>query len=498
MGLRFSKQRGITLERREPTTKAAGQVTVTPQLMEVIRLLDGSPASYGTVYRRISPVRTVVDFLADAIASTPLKVYRRTANGRPEVFDHPFAALLRNPNPDMTSYRWKWRLAADLLIYANAYNRKVQSGTRRALVPLPPFRVTPKGGDLLSASFYDFTQPDGLPPTRYSRDEIAHVRLYDPEEPRVGSSKLASLRNILLEEVEASKYRAGYYRNHARLEGALQHPGNLSGEAQERLRIQFENTYAGSENSGRTAVLEEGMTWVGVSQSPRDAEFMAGRAFVMEATARAYNVPVSLLGLTSTATYASQREFHKQLYTEVLPPWFELIQSDIELQIMPWFLGTEDFYVEFVVESKLRGDFIDRASVLNTAIGRPWMTVVEGRNVENLDNRGVPEDKELVVPVGPNFALEGMAVAAPAALAPVTQLPTAASLDRIMAHQEAVVRKHGSFQPERWNEKVAAVTGSLAMAQRINMETELMLQAGQDPSVVFGRFREERDVIQDA
>ena len=491
----------LNIFRRKPQTKATGEVTATPPLMEVLQMLDGSPASYGAVYRKITPVRTVVDFLADAIATTPLKVYRRADRGRPEVRDHPFAQLLRKPNPDLTAYQLKCRLAADLLIYADAYWRKVQQVRSRSLVPLPPFRVTPRGGDLLSAAAYDFFSPNGLPPQRFSQEDIIHFHTYNPEEPRIGSSKLEALRSILLEEVEASKYRLGYYRNHARLEGALEHPGQLSLEAQERLRTQFENTYAGSVNSGRTAVFEEGMKFTPLSMSPKDAEFMAGRAFVLEATARAFNLPVALLSLTETATYASQREFHKQLYTEVLPPWFELIQSEIELQLMPWFTGTEDFYVEFVVEQKLRGDFLDRATILNTAIGRPWMTVVEGRNIENLDDRGVPEDDELVVPVGPNFALEGMAAAAPAALAPVTPLPTAASaLERFFDRQERSVvarmaAKHPNpFDRGRWDAELAEVLGSKAAAQNINLKIEFELAAGTDPRAIFDDLRS-RDLI---
>jgi hypothetical protein len=79
-----------------------------------------------------------------------------------------------------------------------------------------------------------------------------------------------------------------------------------------------------------------------------------------------------------------------------------------------------------VTEAKLRGDFIDQANVLNTAVGRPWMTAKEARVVQNFPDRGVAEDAELVVPVGPNYALEGMAAAvpAPAELAVVASMPS--------------------------------------------------------------------------
>ena len=470
--------------------------------MQVLAALDGSVAGYGTVYRKVTPVRTVIDYLADAIASTPLKVYRRAPNGRPEAFDHPLAVLLRNPNPDLSAYNLKWRLAADLAIYATHYWRLDSIAGKLQITPLPPFRVTPRGGDLLRAATYDFFSPNGLPPTSYPASQIIDFHTYDPEDPRIGSSKLEALRTTVLEEVEASKYRLGHWKNNAKIGGVLTHPDALSEEAVKRLQTSFDNTYAGPENSGKTAVLEEGSRWTPTAATARESEFIEGREFVLEATARAYNIPLALLGLSQTATYAAMREAHKQLYMDVLPPWYERIQAAIELQLLPFF-GDQDVYVEFVVDGKLRGDWIDRIDVLNKAIGRPHMTVAEGRNIENLDDRGVPEDKELVVPVGPNFALENMAVAAsaqpalpPPALAPVAQLPSGKSaLGAFFARQErSVVPRMAAghekaFDRERWDRELAGLVGPERAAE-INLRTQVLLMTGTDPREVFAELKQ--------
>jgi len=484
-------------ERRNTREKAFGLVTATPALMEMLTLFDGTSASYGTVYRKLQPVRTVIDFLADAVSDTPIKVYRRESNGRPEVRDHGLAELLRQPNPFITSRRLIWRTVADLGIYGNAYWQKTEQRGRRLLVPIPPFRVTPRGGDLLSADAYDVIYP-GRAPTRLSADEVVHFRLYDPEDPRIGSSKLEALRGILNEEVEASKSRRGYWRNAARNEGVLKHPDQLSDEALDRLRTQFENEYSGSLNTGKPLILEEGMEWQALSFSPKDSEFLQGRLFVLEATARVFNVPLALLSLTESATYASQREFHKQLYMDTLPPWYELIQSEIELQVLPWFADTSEIYVEFLADSKLRGDFIDRAEVLTKAIGRPWMTVKEGRNVENFENRGVPEDEELAVPVGPNLALEGMAeqTQQQPALAAVSELPAARAASTLVAffdrQERSVLSDLGRgkrFNRKRWDRELAEVIGNRTLAEKVNMQTELELAEASDPHEVFERAK---------
>jgi len=473
-------------------TKTLGEVSITPPLMQIFQALDGSPVSYGSIYLKLAPVRTVVAAIANAYATTPLKVYRRTPQGRPEVYDHPLAVLLRNPNPDMSEFFVRWRLIADLLVYGNAYWRKMQVGRVRSLIPLPPYRVTPQGGDLLRAATYDFFGPNGRPPQTFSREEIVHFRLYHPEEPRIGASPIEAIRNILLEEVEASAYRRGYWANNAALTGVLKHPEQLSNEAKERLREQFDNTYAGHSNAGRSAVLEEGMDWEQITSTAREAEFIEGRKFVLEATARAYNFPLPLLSLTDSVAYAAQREMKVQLYTETLPPWFEAIQSEIELQVLPWFTDTDGIYVEHVVESKLRGDFIDRMNVMNTAIGRPWMTVQEGRDLDNLPNRGEPSDRQLVIPVGPNYALEGQAEEA--ALASVSELPVAASLGAFFDRQERSVQarlaaKHAKpFDRARWDRELASLIGK-TNAETINTTIEIGLRRGDDVADVFAHAR---------
>ena len=49
-------------------------------------------------------------------------------------------------------------------------------------------------------------------------------------------------------------------------------------------------------------------------------------------------------------------------------------------------LGVDDatFYVEFNMQERLRARFEEQAAVTSKAIGAPWMTVNEGRVMNNL------------------------------------------------------------------------------------------------------------------
>jgi hypothetical protein len=148
--------------------KAAPTVTASPQLVEIIRMFDGTVGSYAQVYK-LAPVRTVVDFLADAVSSTTLKVYRRAPNGRPEAHDHPLAVQLRNPNPEMTQKRLISDVVHDLALYGNAYWWKLERGSTRWIVPVPPHRVVPVGGTLLAAAAFDVYGLERPPPAYLAR-----------------------------------------------------------------------------------------------------------------------------------------------------------------------------------------------------------------------------------------------------------------------------------------------------------------------------------------
>jgi HK97 family phage portal protein len=482
--------------------KAEGDVVFSPMLQEILTLFDGSSASYGAVYRKLPPVRTVVDFIADSVATTPLKLYRRTENGRPEDRDHRIARLIRRPNPNLTTRSLIWNTVADRAVYGRAYWRYVAPtrSTPESLIPIPPYRVTPKGGDLVAPTEYEVWNPNGGNPTTYSQAEIIDFHGYNPEDRRIGASKLQALKAVLQEEVEASRNRSGFWSNAARVGGWYFPDEQLTDDQRDVLMESMKERLAGAENAGKIGIVPYPGKFQGDAFSPRDASFIEGRLFVLEATARIYNLPLPLLSLTTSVAYASQREHKRQLYTEVLPPWYEEITSEIELQLFPWFTDTEDLYAEFVAEAKLQGDFIEQAEIMTKAIGRPWMVVREGRNLMNLEDRGVEADDELAVPVGPNLALEGMSVAMPAQVpTPALQVAAAMPEDSLRRQlvaffdrqERSVVTKAGAGKPfshDRWNRELGELLEG-RIAERVNLRTAVALAGGQDPREVFDELR---------
>jgi HK97 family phage portal protein len=367
-----------------------------------LRLYDQYSYDYATLYRSQPNVRTCVDFLARNIAQLGLHVYRRVSESdRRREREHGLAQTLARPLPPwakVTTYRLIESLMGDLGIYHNAYWLKVRpKDAPMGLLRVPPTLVTVKGS--LAPTGYEINA--GAKPVQVPPEAMVHFRGYNAESPLVGLSPLETLRRVLAEEQAAGDYRENFWANAARMHGIVERPADAKEwdrDAMERFKAEFSALYSGPENSGTTAVLEEGMTWKQVEFNAQESEYLAGRKLTREECARAYHIPPPLVGILDHATFANIREQHKSLYTDTLGPWLAMIEQEIALQLLPDYPDSDGVYVEFNIQEKLQGDFEEQTRALQSAVGRPWMTANEARarmNMPSLDG----DAGELVTPL---------------------------------------------------------------------------------------------------
>jgi HK97 family phage portal protein len=241
----------------------------------------------------------------------------------------------------------------------------------------------------------------GGTPNELQPSEIVHFRGYNPENAISGLSPLETLRRVLAEEQAAGKYREEFWQNAARMRGIIERPADApewSDTARERFMAEFAALYAGEETGGKTAVLEEGMKFTEGSFNPQESEYLGGRKLTREECARAYHIPLPMVGILEHATFSNITEQHKNLYQDSLGPWLVMIEQDIELQLLPEFADSEDVYVEFNIMDKLAGSFEDQIKSFQAAVGRPWMTPNEARARMNMSSMSGDAD-ELATPL---------------------------------------------------------------------------------------------------
>lgn len=376
-----------------------------------IGLYSGFTHDYQVIYRTQPNVRTVVDFLARNIAQLGLHVYRRVSEtDRVRLSDHPLARLIKRPNAWTTRYRLIHALISDLGIYDNAYWLKVRLPESApqpfSLLRIPPHLVTIRGG--LVATEYRVSL--GEKTLNIKPSEIVHFRGYNPDSTLRGLSPLETLRRVLAEEAAAGSYRENFWKNAARMGGVIERPADApdwGDAARQRFVQEIEAMFSGEANSGKTAVLEDGMTWKPGAFNAEQSQYLEGRKLTREECARAYHVPLPMVGILDHATFSNIESQHKQLYVDCLGPWLKMGEEEIELQLLPEFGDGDDVYAEFNIQEKLAGSFEEQLKSFQAAVGAPWMTRAEARARLNLPALDDPTADELVTPL--NVLIGGQA-----------------------------------------------------------------------------------------
>lgn len=368
-----------------------------------VKLADNLSEDYAALYRKQGSVRTVVDFLARNVAQLSLQTFRRVDdNDRERVTDHPYALLMRRPNPVTTGYRLIFSLIADRGIYDRALWLKAQgSDGRDELWRIPPkLWSIPNDDDWIRPS--KFLVKGNRGKTVLSAEQVVYFRGYNPEDPRNGLSPIESLRRILSEEWAAGQMREQILRNGARVSGYIKRPAGAdwSDPARERFREGWRGQYTGhsATEAGGTPVLEDGMEFIAASQTAADLQYIEARKLSREETAAAYFIPPPMVGILDHATFGNIQEQHKMLYQDTLGPTLQEVQQELALQLLPDFgSDADDLYSEFNMMEKLRGSFEEQVQQLQTSVGAPFLSRAEARKRLNLPYLEGTDD--LVVPL---------------------------------------------------------------------------------------------------
>ena len=84
----------------------------------------------------------------------------------------------------------------------------------------------------------------------------------------VGYSPIAMAKNAIGIALATEEYGASFFKNGARPGGVLEHPGVLKDPS--KLRESWHAVYGGTMNTGRIAVLEEGVKYQQIAIPPEE------------------------------------------------------------------------------------------------------------------------------------------------------------------------------------------------------------------------------------
>ncbi len=479
---------GITL--RDPGVPLVDYVTGLP---DIDAMWSAQPA-----------VRTVTDFIAGRIASTPLHTYRRVADSdRMRVRDTTLARALSDPDGaadewPQSSYGFWYRVLLDKLL-TDRFLLIADPQTGRLTRILPGrFRLWADAqGRVRKVTVHasgDSEDPVVVPP------EVAILDYGYAPVGRAATPPLAALSQLLQEHSESVRYQRQYWARQMKMTGTINRPvdSRWSPEARDRF-VAGLGRFAGSESSsaGGVLLLEDGMTYQAIEPAKAvDTAVVESRKLAMIEVANAFHIAPELIGARE-GTFANVQAYRQALWGDSLGPYFYAIES--ALSRLPKILGAHpDDYVEYNVAAKLRGSFEEQAGLLQASTGAPWMTRNEARARFNLP--AIDGGDEIVTPL--NVLIGGQASpqdsAPPPKDAPTLRAKAAPGdphveavsvlLARHLSRQATVLLARIAagdpnwWQPDRWNKELADDITPQLLAIVHAAAAAAMAKLGGDPS----------------
>ena len=339
---------------------------------------------------QMTAVYSCVRILSESVASLPLHLYRYTKNGGKEkAVDHPLYFLLHDePNPEMTSYVFRETLMTHLLLWGNAYAQIIRNGKGEviALYPLMPDRMTVDRNEKGELYYeYQMSSDDAKinkeSTVQLKREDVLHVPGLGFD-GLVGYSPIAMAKNAIGLAIAAEEYGSKFYANGAAPSGVLEHPGTLKDPS--KVRESWTQTFGGSANANKVAVLEEGMKYTPISIAPNEAQFLETRKFQINEIARIFRVPPHMVGDLEKSSFSNIEQQSLEYVQYTLAPWIARFEQSMVRALLS-VSEKKDFFIKFNVDGLLRGDYQSRMSGYATARQNGWMSANDIRELENLN-----------------------------------------------------------------------------------------------------------------
>ncbi len=343
---------------------------------------------------RVAAVWSCVRVLSETIASLPISLYEKDENNQKKVkSDNPLNALIsQQPSPLFNSFMFFERIMVDLSLDGNfyAYIERNNGGFPVGLHPIKcndvDVFISPKGRGV----YYEIKESDSsnsYPKTgRVAGIDMIHVKGLSTNGIQ-GKSPIQVAAETLGIALALDKHAGAYFKNGSQLGGILKHPGTLKPETAKRLRESWSNNYSGTSNTGKTAILEEGMDFQARTIPNNQAQFIESRQYQISDICRLFRVPNHLVNDLSNATYSNIEAQQIDFVVHTITPWIKRIESELNAKLVP-FKKRDTEYFKFNLTAILRGDSKARADYYRTLVNIGVMSPDEVRKLEDLNSVG--------------------------------------------------------------------------------------------------------------
>ncbi|MEM6413192.1 MAG: phage portal protein [Pseudomonadota bacterium] len=266
-------------------------------------------------------VYACIDLIASDIAKLSMQLVEKSGDIWKAVNNPAYSPVIKKPNRYQNNIQFRQHWITSKLLYGNTYVLKVRDnrGVVVALYILDPSKV--KVLEAPGASVFYKIQPDDLSTndqfTTVPASEIIHDRMNTLFHPLVGVSPISTIAMAAKQANYITRVMAALFRNGGRPGGLLIAPQKIDPDEAKRLKEQFQINFGG-DNSGKIAVLENGMTYKTMTISPVDSQVIEQRQMTQKQICTAFHVPSYKLGIGEDPKYSNAAQYDKNYLSNCL------------------------------------------------------------------------------------------------------------------------------------------------------------------------------------
>jgi len=345
-------------------------------------------------------VYACVKLISQTIARMPWMVLENdyeTGTAEPDKEHSIYGLLNVESNEDQTAHTWRELTVSDLCLYGNSYSfiQRNAAGEAVSLEHLRPDYMFMQR-DQSNQPYYQYYSgsvsekaSDSVKQRMFRPFDILHCLTATGGDGILGMAPIAAMRNLIAQELALEEYVARFFANSARPSGILTMAGTLSAEAAGRLRESWQKQQGGVFNSGRIAVLENGLTFNPVSTNMVENQMIDVRKYCRAQIASAFGVPSFKIGATESISYSSQEQGEAAFISSTLANYASIIEQEVNRKL---FKRGSDYYTRINFDDLQRGDRASRYSSYNIGLTTGLLTVNEARALESLPSIGESGD----------------------------------------------------------------------------------------------------------
>jgi len=303
-----------------------------------------------------STVHSCMTLIANDISKLRVNVVKESPDGVTNVQrKHPLLPLLRRPNPFQNSIQFFQHWVISKLAHGNVYILKHRDGRGNVigLYLLDPMRVrvlVSDEGEVFYELKQDFLSGLTMASVTVPASEIIHDRMNTLHHPLVGLSPIYACGLAATQGLNMQTNSTAFFGNGARPSGVITAPGEIKKDTAERIKETWNTSYTGA-NSGKVAVLGDGLKYEPMVMTMVDAQMIEQLKWTAETVANCFHVPYYKVGGPPPA-YNNIEALQTQYYTDCL---------QIQIESIEWMLTeglafSDETGVEFDLDGLLRMD----------------------------------------------------------------------------------------------------------------------------------------------